>query len=142
MKIVRSPLTLVLNVILFVIDLRIISWLMDEEERVDVNNCMREYRAQFIRNAHIGKTTDDLVKEFGDPIDVELQGDEERIGGIWWPSWYADAGRNKFIMPIGKGKIARMSMFAQGGAYNIYVWQVEDSNGVWKVVYDIACPLF
>ena len=139
MKIVRSPLTLVLNAILVVIDFRIIIWLREETLRVEVTNYFRAYDARYRENAFVGMDSDDLFIALGDPVDMEMQDDEQHRGALWWPSWDADAGRNKLIRRIEKDKSAWLCMFARGD-YNVYVWLVEDTNGVSKVVYDIACP--
>ena len=127
--------SLILIAICIAIDVWTIHWLVDEEERISANNSFREYISLFRQNSFVGMTEDDLVAKFGEPIDVEMQDDEKRRGAIWWPSWDADAGRDKLIKRIDKEKFVKMCMFEEDGK-NVYVWLVENSNGVWNVIYD------
>ena len=135
--VVRTHFALVLIVICVAIDISIIVWLMGEAERAGANKSMRDYLTLLRESSFVGMTTEELVKKFGEPIYVEKQDDEVHRGAIWWPSWDADAGPNKLIKFIGKDKTARMFLF-ENGDRNVYVWQVEDSNGVWRVLYDIS----
>jgi len=74
----------------------------------------------------------------GSPLSAEIQDDDKRRGAIWWPSWSPQSG-NKPVAILEEGQIGSLKLYDDNGR-SVYVWFVEDTNHVWRVVKDIALP--
>jgi len=94
----------------------------------------RKFRSYFRDDAYLGLTDEELKLKFGDPIAGEAQDRESERGAIWWPSWVPGRG---IVMQLAPGQTGRLRMFKEGER-TVYVWQVQASNGVWRVVRDIT----
>lgn len=98
---------------------------------------LRDILSRFRNDAFLGLTENSLAQIFGQPIDGELQDDDKRRGAIWWPSWSPQGGK---VAQLRHGEIGALRLYDDNGR-NVYVWFVEDSNHVWRVVRDITPPL-
>ena len=90
---------------------------------------------EFWSDELLGRTEEEVESSYGSHIAEELQGDEIRKGAIWWPCWHTTTKMGE----LQAGQIAKFRLH-RGPAKPVYVWYVEDTNRVWRVVRSIVPP--
>lgn len=109
-----------------------LSWRV--KHHIDWLNNLRRFRV----DAYHGLSCDSFESVFGKPFSEEYQDDTNRCGAMWWPSWTPFF--NCQVGTLGKDKISLLKMYDDKGR-TMYVWYVQDLNGVWRVEKDITPPL-
>lgn len=91
---------------------------------------------QFRINAYLGADDGMLEKRFGQAMESEIVAHPKECDFAWWPS---PRKEDNPWLKIHPGQMARFRYFADGDLV-VYVCQVADSNGIWRVIGDVTPP--
>lgn len=93
----------------------------------------------FRNNAFVGFDDKELEARFGLPLQCDIMEDVKDDDFFWWPSIIRDGTPMSIVKP---GQTVRILIYADPSDREvlIYVCQLLDSNGVWRVISDVTPP--
>ncbi len=93
----------------------------------------------FRNNAFVGFDDKELEACFGPPLQCDIMEDVKDGDFHWWPSIIRDGMPMSIVKP---GQTVRILIYADPSDREvlIYVCQLLDSNGVWRVISDVTPP--